>query len=123
MPEAEPSAETWSVSRTSNLFLVGLLLPILAPQTFRFPRHFVIGQAAGGGEGYEARQGLYLAGHYMARDNDVFGTGPGTFNTMYQLYGRHQPDEWLAYMHNDWLETLITFGLALIKKILRPQVA
>jgi O-antigen ligase len=61
-------------------------------------------------EGYEARQGLYLAGHYMARDNDVFGTGPGTFNTMYQLYGSHQPDEWLAYMHNDWLETLITFG-------------
>ena len=47
-PEAEPNAETWSVSKTSNLVFVGLLLPILAPQAFRFPRHFIIGQAAGG---------------------------------------------------------------------------
>ena len=60
--------------------------------------------------GYEVREGLYLAGGYMARDNAVFGTGPGTFGVMYQLYRRSEADEWLAYMHNDWLETLITFG-------------
>ena len=29
---------------------------------------------------------------------------------MYQLYRRSEADEWQAYMHNDWLETLITFG-------------
>jgi hypothetical protein len=61
-------------------------------------------------EGYEGREGIFIAGRYMARDNDVFGTGPGTFGTMYQLYRRSETDEWLAYMHNDWLETLITFG-------------
>jgi hypothetical protein len=61
-------------------------------------------------QGYEEREGLYIAGRYMARDNALFGTGPGTFSTMYQLYRRSKTDEWLAYMHNDWLETLITFG-------------
>jgi O-antigen ligase len=61
-------------------------------------------------EGYQEREGLYIAGRYMASDNALFGTGPGTFETMYQLYRRSSTDEWLAYMHNDWLETLITFG-------------
>ncbi len=40
-------------------------------------------------EGYAEREGLYLAGHYMAQDNAWFGTGPGTFETMYQLYRRN----------------------------------
>ena len=61
-------------------------------------------------EGYAEREGIFLAGHYMARDNAWFGTGPGTFETMYQLYRRNGSDFWLAQMHNDWLETLITFG-------------
>jgi O-antigen ligase len=61
-------------------------------------------------EGYAEREGLYLAGHYMAQDNAWFGTGPGTFETMYQLYRRVGTNDWLAQMHNDWLETLITFG-------------
>jgi hypothetical protein len=61
-------------------------------------------------QGYEQREGLYIAGNYMAEDNAWFGTGPGTFETMYQLYRRAETDEWLACMHNDWLETLITFG-------------
>ena len=29
---------------------------------------------------------------------------------MYQLYRRSETDIWQAYLHNDWLETLITFG-------------
>jgi O-antigen ligase len=61
-------------------------------------------------QGYAERAGLYITGRYMANDNPVFGTGPGTFAHMYQLYRRSETDEWLAYMHNDWLETLITFG-------------
>jgi hypothetical protein len=61
-------------------------------------------------DGYAGREGLFITGRYMARDNALFGTGPGTFDTMYQLYRRAETDEWLAYMHNDWLETLITFG-------------
>ena len=61
-------------------------------------------------EGYAVRAGLYQAGHYMAADNAWFGTGPGTFSTMYQLYRLGGPEDWLAQMHNDWLETVITFG-------------
>ncbi len=61
-------------------------------------------------EGYKEREGHFIAGRYMARDNALFGTGPDTFGTMYQLYRRSETDEWLAHMHNDWLETLITFG-------------
>ena len=60
-------------------------------------------------EGYEQREALYLAGRYMAHDNAWFGTGPGTFSTLFQLYYR-LPEEWVAQMHNDWLETMITFG-------------
>jgi O-antigen ligase len=61
-------------------------------------------------EGYEGREALYMTGRYMARDNAWFGTGPGTFDTMDQLYRRSETDAWEAYLHNDWLETLITFG-------------
>jgi O-antigen ligase len=61
-------------------------------------------------EGYEGREGVFVTGHYMERDNPWFGTGPGTFATMYQLYRRSETEEWAAYMHDDWLETLITFG-------------
>jgi hypothetical protein len=46
--EANPSAETWSVSRTSDLFLVGLLLPILATESLRLSRHLVVGHGADG---------------------------------------------------------------------------
>ncbi len=61
-------------------------------------------------EGYHAREELYITGRYMARDNQEFGSGPGTLETLYQLYRPSEQDEWLAYMHNDYLETLITFG-------------
>jgi O-antigen ligase len=61
-------------------------------------------------QGYEGREGINMTGQYMARDNALFGTGPGTFGAMYQLYRRSETEEWQAYMHNDWLETLITFG-------------
>jgi O-Antigen ligase len=61
-------------------------------------------------EGYDAREGLYITGRYMARDNQEFGAGPGSFATLYQLYRPSEQDEWLAYMHNDYLETFITFG-------------
>src|SRR5437016_13678326 len=51
MGESEPDSIqpiTWSVSRTSNLFFVGLLLPILASEPLGFPRYLVVGHAANG---------------------------------------------------------------------------
>lgn len=60
-------------------------------------------------EDLAGREDLYTAARQMADDYPWFGTGPGTFETVSQLYPR--PDVfWPAQLHNDWLETRITFG-------------
>lgn len=46
----------------------------------------------------------------IIKDFPVFGTGPGTFSSVYGLYRGSIFEEWDAYAHNDWLETLMTFG-------------
>ena len=62
-------------------------------------------------EGLELREKMYETARGMARDYPLFGIGPGTFDPVFQLY-RSTPDEyWPAQLHNDWLETRITFGL------------
>jgi len=56
------------------------------------------------------REQLYQTARQIADDYPVFGTGPGTFERVFQLY-RGSPDAyWPAQLHNDWLETRITFG-------------
>jgi O-antigen ligase len=60
--------------------------------------------------GYELREAMYVTARTMAQEHPWWGTGPGTFNQMFQFY-RSSPDEyWPAQLHNDWLETRITFG-------------
>lgn len=46
----------------------------------------------------------------MAKDYPVFGTGPGSFSSVYYLYRPQVDDPWYAQAHNDWLEFLATFG-------------
>ncbi len=61
-------------------------------------------------EGFAVRDTMYELAGNMADDYPVFGTGPGTFEPLFQMY-RVDPDEyWPAQLHNDWLETRITFG-------------
>lgn len=56
------------------------------------------------------RERMYDVGRIMAAEHPVFGTGPGSFDMLFQFY-RTSPDEyWPAQLHNDWLETRITFG-------------
>jgi hypothetical protein len=62
------------------------------------------------GEGYQDREAMYEAAQPMARDFPLFGTGPGTFATVFQLYMYSTDAYWPAQLHNDWLETRITFG-------------
>jgi len=62
------------------------------------------------GEGYQGREEMYEAAQPMARDYPLFGTGPGTFATVFQLYLYSTDTYWPAQLHNDWLETRITFG-------------
>ena len=62
------------------------------------------------GEGYQNREEMYEAAQPMARDYPLFGTGPGTFATVFQLYLFSTDTYWPTQLHNDWLETRITFG-------------
>jgi O-antigen ligase len=57
-----------------------------------------------------SRASLFVLGRQMAADNQPFGVGPGAFSSQYQFYRRSFQDPWVAEMHNDWLEALITLG-------------
>jgi hypothetical protein len=62
------------------------------------------------GEDYEYREDMYARAQPMAADYPLFGTGPGTFEPVFQLYRKSTDTYWPAQLHNDWLETRITFG-------------
>jgi O-antigen ligase len=78
-------------------------------------------------EDFEGREQMYDLARPMAADYPLFGTGPGTFEPVFQLYRRSMDTYWPAQLHNDWLETRITFGwlgsgliaLALVTVLLR----
>lgn len=61
-------------------------------------------------EGFEGRQELYDLAQPMANVCPVFGTGPGTFGTLFEFYRKPADTQWWIQLHNDWLETRITFG-------------
>jgi O-antigen ligase len=48
----------------------------------------------------------------IVKDHPLFGTGPGTFDSVYQIYRPTIDSPWHAMAHNDWLEILLTFGIA-----------
>ena len=60
--------------------------------------------------GLEQREQLFEVARPIARDYPWFGTGPGTFGWVFQLYRGATNAYWPAQLHNDWLETRITFG-------------
>jgi hypothetical protein len=62
------------------------------------------------GEGFQNREEMYDAARPMAGDYPLFGTGPGTFGSVFQLYLISSSTYWPEQLHNDWLETRITFG-------------
>lgn len=60
--------------------------------------------------GLEQREQMFDVARPIARDYPWFGTGPGTFGWIFQLYRGASDAYWPAQLHNDWLETRITFG-------------
>ena len=56
------------------------------------------------------RADIYRNSVQMARDFPVFGSGPGSFPALYQLYRHDFNQDWEAYLHNDWMQTVVTFG-------------
>ncbi len=61
-------------------------------------------------ESFQGREQEYDRARPMAADYPVFGTGPGTFATVSQLYRNANYEFHWVQLHNDWLETRITFG-------------
>jgi O-antigen ligase len=61
-------------------------------------------------EGFAGREQIYETARQMSRDYPLFGTGPGTFSALFQLYRPSPGAYWPEQLHNDWLETRITFG-------------
>ena len=61
-------------------------------------------------EGFDQREEMYELARPMATDYPTFGTGPGTFEPVFQLYRASTETYWPAQLHNDWLETRITYG-------------
>jgi hypothetical protein len=57
-----------------------------------------------------AREQMYATARPMAEEYPWFGTGPNTFNLLFQFYRTDTDEYWPAQLHNDWLETRITFG-------------
>jgi O-antigen ligase len=61
-------------------------------------------------EGYQGREEMFDAARPMAKDYPWFGTGPGTFSSVFRLYRYSSATYSPFQLHDDWLETRITFG-------------
>jgi len=59
---------------------------------------------------YAEREEAYQFASQIAADYPVFGTGPGTYESVSDLYRPATGEFWPAQLHNDWLEIRITFG-------------
>lgn len=56
------------------------------------------------------REEVYAGARRIAEDFPWFGSGPGTFMTLAELYRDEVTGNWSAYVHDDWLETRVTLG-------------
>lgn len=59
---------------------------------------------------YANRNEIYSNAQEMARDYPVYGIGPGAASSLYQLYRSDPGQPWHSFLHDDWLETRVTFG-------------
>ena len=62
-------------------------------------------------EGFIEREALFDRARRIGLEYPLFGTGPGTFEQVFQLYRTSPQEYWPAQLHNDWLEIRITWGL------------
>lgn len=53
---------------------------------------------------------IYENTKQIAADFPLFGTGPGTFASVYHLYRASAGQVWQSHVHDDWLEARVTLG-------------
>jgi len=93
-----------------KLILAGaVLIPILAGLTLNW--HCWSERFTRAGFQSVERWKLFKAGFEMLHDHWLSGSGPGSFIALYQLYRPDPGSEWQVYLHCDWLQTLVTYGL------------
>lgn len=63
-----------------------------------------------GKDNLSGRGEIYENSQLMAEQFKWFGTGPGTFRSVYQMYRQDPNQPWDAHLHDDWFETRVTFG-------------
>ena len=56
------------------------------------------------------RQEIYSNGSRLASDFSLWGSGAETFPKLYSIYRASPNQRWEAYVHDDYLETRISFG-------------
>jgi hypothetical protein len=56
------------------------------------------------------RKEIYENSKKITEDFPLFGTGPGTFRSVYELYRPSVSQSWHAFLHDDWLETRVCYG-------------
>jgi len=61
---------------------------------------------------YASPTEVYANARQMALDYPLYGVGPGAFRTVYPLYRAEPEQSAHAFLHDDWLETRVTFGWA-----------
>ncbi len=58
------------------------------------------------------RKEIYENTSGMVEEYGWFGSGPGSFRSLYQFYRKTPDQKWQAFLHDDLRETVITFGKA-----------
>jgi hypothetical protein len=99
-----------SKTRTITFRLLGLFFIGAMALGFALGWKALKPRMASFGEGYQHREQDYERARPIADDYPLFGTGPGSFESVSQLYRVSTEANWFAQLHNDWLETRITFG-------------
>ena len=96
--------------KSGRWVLGGLFATVMALGLFLGGRQLSDRLAAHAADPLNGRGEVYEVAHRMAADFGWLGSGAGSFGSLYSLYRKDATEQWVAYAHNDWLETRITLG-------------
>ena len=99
---ASAEGNRWKAKLGLGLLLASAPLLVGGPWAYRFD--------SAGQDLDLNRVAMWKKAWNLVADYPWCGTGPGTFSSVYQLAPGATPQDWYGQLHNDWLETLITWG-------------